>query len=289
MKNTKLNLIFISIFLLNIACINTNAKTFMWKVESEKNTVYILGSIHYADSTLYPLDKQIEDAFNSSKYLVLEIDLSNVNPIDLLKYAYLPDTLTLAGAVDSASYSKFTSSFEKHNISKMVYYKFKPWFAVMTLQSLELVSSGFAADYGLDMHFMQKAEKEDKKIKELETIDFQMKVLDQLNNYTGDYLAETLKEMDLTGQQIDSLLIAWKVGDTAAVAKYMNQGSELKDFDQIMQKIDYDRNINMVKKIEGYLADDKKHFIVVGAAHLIGDKGIISLLEKSGKFKIKQM
>jgi hypothetical protein len=289
MKISKLILSLSLFVILHLSFININAKTFMWKVESENNTVYILGSIHYADSTLYPLDNQIEDAFNASKYLVLEIDLSNANPYNILKYANLPDTLTLAGAVDSSTYAKFSNSFEKHNIPKLAYYKFKPWFAVMTLQSLELVASGFAADYGLDMHFMQKAESENKIIKELETIDFQMKVLDQLNDYTGDYLEETLREMDMTGQQIDSLLIAWKVGDTAAVAKYMNQGSDLKEFDQIMQKIDYDRNINMVKKIEDYLIDDKKHFIVVGAAHLIGEKGIISLLEKTGKYKIKQM
>jgi uncharacterized protein YbaP (TraB family) len=287
MKNLNLKLSIIGFVFFTF--FNLNAKTFMWKVESEKNIVYILGSIHYADSTLYPLDNQIENAFNSSKYLVLEIDLSNVNPLDMLKYANLPDTLTLAGAVDSAAYSKFSYSFEKHNIPKMIYNKLKPWFAVMTLQSLELISSGFAADYGLDMHFMQKAETEKKQIKELETIDFQMKLLEQLNDYTGAYLEETLREMDMTGQQIDSLLIAWKAGDTSAVAKYMNQGSDLKDFDKVMQKINYDRNINMVKKIEDYLTDDKKHFVVVGAAHLIGEKGIISLLEKTGKYKIKQI
>jgi hypothetical protein len=289
MKKSKFILILNLITILVLSYININAKTFMWKIESEKNVVYILGSIHYADSTLYPLDRQIEDAYNSSKYLVLEIDLSKTNPYDIMKYANLPDTLTLAGAVDSSTYLKFTKSFEKNNIPQLLYYKFKPWFAVMTLQSLELVSSGFAADFGLDMHFMAKAEQENKKIKELETIEFQMKVLDQLNDYTGDYLEETLREMDMTGQQIDSLLIAWRVGDTAAVAKYMNQGSELKEFDKIMQKIDYDRNINMAKKIEGYLADNKKHFVVVGAAHLIGDKGLIYLLEKSGKYKINQM
>ncbi|MCK5393893.1 MAG: TraB/GumN family protein, partial [Candidatus Omnitrophica bacterium] len=35
-------------------------------------------------------------------------------------------------------------------------------------------------------------------------------------------------------------------------------------------------------KIDGFLKDDAIYFIVVGAAHLVGEKGIISILEKKG-------
>lgn len=45
----------------------------------------------------------------------------------------------------------------------------------------------------------------------------------------------------------------------------------------------------MEKKIEEYLKDTTKtYFIVAGAGHMIGPKGIVSLLTAKG-FKVKQM
>jgi uncharacterized protein YbaP (TraB family) len=44
------------------------------------------------------------------------------------------------------------------------------------------------------------------------------------------------------------------------------------------------RNVGMTDKIKGYLTDEGKetYFIVVGAAHFVGEKGIVQLLENEG-------
>ncbi len=47
--------------------------SFLWKVSSDVNTVYILGSVHIARAGLYPLDEVIEDAYDRSENLVVEI------------------------------------------------------------------------------------------------------------------------------------------------------------------------------------------------------------------------
>lgn len=52
--------------------------SFLWKVSSDVNTVYILGSVHIARADLYPLDEVIEDAYDRSKNLVVEIDDSKM-------------------------------------------------------------------------------------------------------------------------------------------------------------------------------------------------------------------
>ncbi len=54
-------------------------KCFLWKVTSKKATVYLLGSIHLCDPSMYPLDPTIVGAFERSDALVLEIDLSPAN------------------------------------------------------------------------------------------------------------------------------------------------------------------------------------------------------------------
>ena len=65
----------------------------------------------------------------------------------------------------------------------------------------------------------------------------------------------------------------------------------LKEYPELLpfyEQMFYDRNIKMSQKIEGFLKSDKVHFVVVGAGHMVGDKGIVSLLKNAKKYKIKQ-
>ena len=44
----------------------------------------------------------------------------------------------------------------------------------------------------------------------------------------------------------------------------------------------------MTEQIRGYLARPGSHFVVVGAGHLVGEVGILALLEKAG-YKVERM
>ncbi|NUU61900.1 TraB/GumN family protein [Paenibacillus sp. JW14] len=50
-----------------------------------------------------------------------------------------------------------------------------------------------------------------------------------------------------------------------------------------------DRNVAMFERIKDYLNSDKKqtHLVAVGSGHMLGDKGIVPLLEQTG-FKVKK-
>jgi len=48
-----------------------------------------------------------------------------------------------------------------------------------------------------------------------------------------------------------------------------------------------DRNIAMANKIDELLVDGRTYFVVVGAAHLAGEQGILKLLETKS-YKISQ-
>lgn len=47
-----------------------------------------------------------------------------------------------------------------------------------------------------------------------------------------------------------------------------------------------DRNIKMVENVEKFLSEDKEVFMVVGSAHVIGENGILDLLQNKN-YKIK--
>jgi uncharacterized protein len=56
----------------------------------------------------------------------------------------------------------------------------------------------------------------------------------------------------------------------------------------IMRKLIDDRNVKMVSKIEGFLKTGQTCFIVAGAGHLVGNKGIVNMLKEKG-YSVQQL
>ena len=72
---------------------------FMWKVEGEGGSAYLLGSLHVLTPDLYPLNATINKAFAESKTLVEEVDIDETSdPMTMmaaLSKAMLTDGSTL--------------------------------------------------------------------------------------------------------------------------------------------------------------------------------------------------
>lgn len=289
MKNLLYTLIFLNI--LNFGYSDENKpETFMWEVTSpvHPGKVYLLGSIHVADDRLYPLHPAIETAFEESSALVLEIVIDKVNPLDMMQYLTYKDERTLESELPKDIYEKIAKMFEENNIPKYMYNKFKPWFAVITLQSDAFKGAGFTSLEGIDMYFLKKAREKKIDVLEIETLESQIQLLEDLDEFTGDYLRSVLEDFGNPDSTMDKVLEAWKTGDDSAMEGYMANGSETEEFADIMEKLNFERNENMSDKIEEYLQNERVYFVVVGSAHLIGSRGVVNILKETNKYKIKR-
>lgn len=284
-------LIVLSIF--SISCssarLEDKGETLMWRVDDGKNSIYLLGSIHAASPDLYPIKPVILDAFDKSSALVVELKLGDVEPMKIMNKAIYKDTMTLEKAVSEENYKMFVDFFAKHNMPALVYNKFKPWFAVLTMVNLDMAEGGIEADLGIDMFFLDRADSLKMDVKEIETIDRQLQVFDSFEDNSESFIQYTLKEAEQTDEMVKEMLIAWKNGDIKTLEKQIM----IDDADEGMKKIMYElidkRNYEMAAKIEKYLQDsENKYFVIVGAGHLIGENGIINILAKNPKYRIKR-
>jgi uncharacterized protein YbaP (TraB family) len=267
-------------------------KTFMWEVRSQTTTVYVLGSIHFMKKEFYPLNKKIEDAFDKSTFLAVEANVDDVSKLDiegLIEKAFYTADDTLQKHVSVQTYERVRKEFESSGIPAWLIDKQKPWFLALTLESLELVKLGFDPAYGIDVHFLSEASGK-KKIKELESIDYQINLLSGFSDSEQEaFLLSTLKDLNSYQKEADKLLDTWASGDTAGMESILQRSViEDKGMASVYDKLLYDRNRNMVSKIEDYLKTGENHFVVVGAAHLLGEKGVINLLRQKG-YRIEQM
>ena len=56
----------------------------MWKAASPTATVYLVGSIHLGDSSMYPLPKEVGSAFVAAKVLAVEINITNADKAKMI-------------------------------------------------------------------------------------------------------------------------------------------------------------------------------------------------------------
>jgi uncharacterized protein YbaP (TraB family) len=98
-----------------------------------------------------------------------------------------------------------------------------------------------------------------------------------------------LKDIKVLEQELDKLVQAWTSGDTKGMESIITKSvSEDKRLSPIYDKFIYERNRNMVSKIEDYLKTKETYFVIVGAGHLVGNQGIIEILKGKG-FLIEQL
>src|SRR5262245_22863814 len=68
------------VWLVSAHAVKAQEKSLLWTVSDGKNSVQLLGSIHYLKKENFPLNKTILDALDRNKRLVLEIDLDSAKP-----------------------------------------------------------------------------------------------------------------------------------------------------------------------------------------------------------------
>lgn len=265
-------------------------KSFLWRVNSDQNRLYILGSIHLLKKETYPLKKSIEDAFEQTKKLVLEIDLSSANSQKIqqlmLQKSISTDGTMLHQSVSDETYQAVAKRAKELDIDIRVLSPFKPWVIAMTMAAIKLQQLGFDPSLGVDRHLAERAKQTDKPTAGLETAEFQLDLFDRFSAKEQELLLrQSMDEMDHVERNVTAIVQAWKSGDVGAVERHLLVG--MRDYPDIHRKVIDDRNQRWLPQIENLLSRGENALIVVGAAHLVGKNGIIELLKDRG-YRVEQ-
>jgi uncharacterized protein YbaP (TraB family) len=265
-------------------------KSFLWRVQSDKSSIYILGSVHFLKKENYPLNKTIEKAFDSTQKLVLEIDLKSEDAGTAQRVTLekgINRDRTLQQNVSPETYSLAEKRAQELGIDIRALSPLKPWVVALTLTALQLQKLGFDSNYGVDRYLAERAKKSGKTMVGLETVAFQIGLIDQLSARDQEsMLRQSLKEMDLLDKGLDQIVRAWSTGDVAALEALLLSG--MREYPAVHQKIIVDRNRRWLPQIEKMIEQGESTLIAVGAAHLVGKDGVIELLKARG-YSVEQM
>lgn len=284
-------------------CDTPKNKPFFWKISDENSCVWILGSVHYADETFYPLPSVVDSAFAASDELAVEVDMNDEAvatsaAMRMAMLGMLPQNKLLSQVLPPPMWKTLDSLWSAWgmkfaaNITHM-----RPWFAATVVSTVGMQRMGFDPEYGIDMVLQKRASAAGKKVVSIETVDDQVNALadTSADNATGIlYMKSTLSEVSRMDSMVTQMMRAWKTGNDSLMNAVMDEdekgysAEELKLNEQLKQKIYINRNIKMADAVAKFLAEDRKVFVTVGAAHLVMfDRNVIQLLRDRG-FKVER-
>jgi uncharacterized protein YbaP (TraB family) len=267
-------------------------KSFLWKVQSSSSTVYLLGSIHFLKQDVYPLNQTIEDAFDLSDTLVVEANINELGNLDLKMLAdraFYKNDDHVQKHVSPETYRLIEKEIKTFGMPVEIIRMQKPWFLALSFQAMELVRLGYDPQYGVDYHFLRRAQGK-KRILELESLDEQLRLLSGFSDKEQEqFLLYTLNTLSSMDSQVGSMVRAWRSGDAHAMESILSDAAAHDaSLESVITRLFDERNARMTSRIEGYLNSNGCYFVIVGAGHLVGNKGLVQLI-KSKRYAVEQL
>ncbi len=222
------------------------SKHFFWKVSDENSSVWVLGSIHLADSTLYPLAPVIDSAFAHSDELAVELNMNDEEVVkEVGEQSAVQGLLTegtLRDLLPQDMWNTVDSLCTAWNVPIVMIEKTRPWLAAMTLSSYAFMQAGLNPEYGIDYVLLDRAAMDGKAIVGLETAEEQISALADTTESDSAgvyYLKTTLHEIAEFESLVSNLMHAWKTGDDEMLRRLLDDGEEEVPLQESKFKDDY--------------------------------------------------
>ena len=275
-----------------------------WEVSKDGEVLgHILGTIHMNDEKVTKLDKKVMDIFdNSVGYSIEAFPSSHLwNPyhgFENIKKKMMFEDKTLEDVAGKKTANDVFQILTKNGVSEEYATKIKPWAAMFSIAAKSKHSGPIIDHKLLDLASIQ--EKEIYQIEspeELLAAFYAMPMKSQV-----ELLKSKIEHFPKIQETLDDMVDAYMEEDLQGLMDASTSFVDKSDYQKnkhlqvYLKHSVYIRNIVMAHYMNLpflYGLDRYKGqggtFVCVGALHLLGEKGVLSLLEKQYGFEIKRI
>lgn len=259
----------------------------LWVATKGTSKVYLFGSMHFGRDDFYPLPDVVEQAFVHSTRLVVEVNLLQLGEDAqqvVFRHAGLPNDTSLNDVVSEETYAALAEQASRNGVPVSAFHRFQPWYATLMLVEAEIRKTDLRQQLGLDLYFLRRAAASKKTIAELETLNSQLGLFSSMAFESQErFLSQTLADLQNSSSYLKAAADAWVLGDIDLLDKTLIEPfREQEDAALLFDKMFTQRNLKMTRAITDYLTAGEKAFLVVGVGHMLGEDGIIRLLQSKG-------
>lgn len=253
----------------------------LWKVADEDTTIFLFGTVHALPQEIDWYTGAVQSALAESGTLVTEISAGATQDASMQQIvmgkAMLPAGQSLRSLLDEGQAARYEAAMTGLGLPVAAFDRFEPWFAGMSLSMLPLAKAGYQPESGVEM-VIERLAGQAKEREALETVEFQLSMMDQLDTDSQvALLMAAVENIDNIASMMDRMVEEWLEGDADGLAELMNQG--LTD-PELAEAMLYSRNRSWAEWIEARLDTPGTVFLAVGAGHLAGEKSVQDYLEE---------
>lgn len=277
--------------LLLFFAVSSYGESFVWQASKGGQTAYLAGTLHVLSKADLPLPSAYEEAYGASSVLYFETDMAKAQSVEfkqlLASKVHYPQGQTLLEKLDDATLEKLKLYMKSNGLDLIQFQQMRAGMVAITISMAEIMRLGMN-QAGVDYMFYQKSLSDNKPSYGLEGVESQIDFLVGMGE--GDesaLIGQTLDEIKLLPQIMSQLREAYRKGDVETLDKLMVQEMK-KNHPNIYQQLLVERNQKWLPAIEKALSEQPVEMILVGAAHLVGEDGLVQMLKNKG-YTLKQL
>lgn len=265
--------------------------------DGQGNTIWLFGSIHVGREDFYPLPAYVQQVFEQADALAVEFDIRAFQEdmsaqIQALKSLLYTDGTTIKDHISEDLYNRAVAILKESGqyVSMLDYYMPMMWSSFIDLAYMD----ESAAELGIDINLINMAYQIQKPVLSIESAEAQYSMMAGFSPQLQQMLLESsvMGYEDGSAQlQTQYLLDAWAQGDLEVFQSLLASPpetafasrEEAELYAQYEDGMISQRDNLMTQYCKDALAEGKRIFVCVGAAHILGpDTGMVRQLEEAG-------
>ena len=251
----------------------------LWEISGNglQQPSYLFGTFHIMCKSDFAVTDVLASKIKASKQFYGELDMDQPNlQMSMMAKMIMPGK-TLESLLGSTDYAKVSTRFQSITGMPMAMMNnFKPF---ICLSLLIINSTTCSETVQPETEFIAVAKEHNLTIAGLETVDDQLNALDKdpIDSQVAE-LKKIVLNFDSVKNVMSQLLAVYKKRDIDSLYSFMKSTGATDDFTtELLDK----RNTKWIPTIQKAIIE-KPSFFAVGAGHLGGPEGVISLLRKQG-------
>ncbi|RKS96786.1 TraB/GumN family protein [Chryseobacterium defluvii] len=265
--------------LLSFTAVITKAqdKSILWEISGNglSQPSYLLGTIHVMCKKDFEMKPKVLKALEKSESLVMEINYTDPGEMTALQKMLQADK-KISEQLTSTEANELDEILKEYhtNLQNVDNYSSQALYALISTKAIPCPQTEVKM---YELELLQKALKEKKSIKGLESVN------DQLNSINKAYHLKDIIAQLKMGKEYEILM-------QKTINAFKNE--DLKTLDMLLKDKRFmnekqeeamlsNRNKNWVEKMPEMMKKERS-FFAVGSGHLWGDNGLISLLKSKG-------
>lgn len=248
------------------------------------STLYLFGTVHVRRPGAQWGGADAHAALAQAEEVWTEMEITPESQAQVreltLRYGMASADRPLSSILNAEEYARLTAASQRLGLQTSILDRMRPWLAAITLTVAPMLREGFDPNAGVDRAIVAAAGAA--RLRAFETAEQQIGFLANLSEpMQRQLLLEAIDGAEEGAAALDALSRAWERGDLDAL-----ETEALRDlrqnYPELYAVVIRQRNLAWVETLMRELDGAGVDFVAVGAAHLVGEDGLVALLRARG-------